>query len=146
MATPIDSRRCTCQIDGKMQVGARPNQKHTRVILRSHVCVYVHLKRLTKDAMRSTTCPNVHRCLPSALRNVEQYFSRAGQLSDPNMDAEYLGTLTSIGVNKAVHTSPRPPRSTTSTSPSTVRQGRSAKHELSIQHCRQCGTPAPHVF
>ena len=80
--------------------------KHTRVILRSHVCVYVHLKRLTKDAMRSTTCPNVHRCLPSALRNVEQYFSRAGQLSDPNMDAEYLGTLTSIGVNKAVHTSP----------------------------------------
>ena len=77
--------------------------KHTRVILRSHVCVYVHLKRLTKDAMRSTTCPNVHRCLPSALRNVEQYFSRAGQLSDPNMDAEYLGTLTSIGVNKAVY-------------------------------------------
>ena len=53
--------------------------------------------------MRSTTCPNVHRCLPSALRNVEQYFSRAGQLSDPNMDAEYLGTLTSIGVNKAVY-------------------------------------------
>ena len=32
--------------------------------------------------------------------NVEQYFSRAGKLSDPNLDPAYLGMLTTIGVNK----------------------------------------------
>ena len=32
--------------------------------------------------------------------NVEQYFSRAGKLSDPNIDAAFLGMLTMIGVNK----------------------------------------------
>ena len=31
--------------------------------------------------------------------NVEQYFSRAGFLSDPNIDPAYLGILTMIGVN-----------------------------------------------
>ena len=31
--------------------------------------------------------------------NVERYFSRAGNLSDPNLDPEYLGILTMVGVN-----------------------------------------------
>ena len=33
--------------------------------------------------------------------NVEQYFSRAGLLSDPNMDAYYLGILVMVGTNKS---------------------------------------------
>ena len=33
--------------------------------------------------------------------NVEQYFSRAGAISDPNMDPEYLGKLVTVGVNKS---------------------------------------------
>ena len=32
--------------------------------------------------------------------SVERVFSRTGLLSDPNMDPEYLGMLTAIGVNK----------------------------------------------
>ena len=32
--------------------------------------------------------------------NVEQVFSRAGNLSDPNMDPEYLASLTIIAVNQ----------------------------------------------
>lgn len=32
--------------------------------------------------------------------NVEQYFSRAGNLSDPNMSPEYLGVLVMVGCNK----------------------------------------------
>ena len=32
--------------------------------------------------------------------NVEQYFSRAGLLSDPNMDPAYLGVLVMVGANK----------------------------------------------
>ena len=32
--------------------------------------------------------------------NVEQYFSRAGMLSDPNMDPHYLGMLVMVGANK----------------------------------------------
>jgi hypothetical protein len=35
--------------------------------------------------------------------NVEQLFSRSGNLSDPNMDPEFLAALTSIGVNKKVY-------------------------------------------
>jgi hypothetical protein len=34
---------------------------------------------------------------------VEQLFSRAGLLTDPNMDPHFLAILTSIGKNKAVH-------------------------------------------
>ncbi|KAK3247158.1 hypothetical protein CYMTET_43333 [Cymbomonas tetramitiformis] len=30
-------------------------------------------------------------------------FSRAGYLSDPNLDPSYLGVLTSIGINKATY-------------------------------------------
>jgi hypothetical protein len=37
--------------------------------------------------------------------NVERVFSRTGLLSDPHMDAEYLGKLTSIGVNKKAYKS-----------------------------------------
>ena len=33
--------------------------------------------------------------------NVEQYFSRAGNLSDPNMDPVYLGVLVMVGANKS---------------------------------------------
>ena len=33
--------------------------------------------------------------------NVEQYFSRAGNLSDPNMDPYYLGMLVMVGTNKS---------------------------------------------
>ena len=32
--------------------------------------------------------------------NVEQYFSRAGNLSDPNMSPAYLGVLVKVGCNK----------------------------------------------
>ena len=32
--------------------------------------------------------------------NVEQYFSRAGNVSDPNMDPHYLGMLVMVGANK----------------------------------------------
>ena len=32
--------------------------------------------------------------------NVEQYFSRAGAISDPNLDPAFLGILTMVGVNK----------------------------------------------
>ena len=35
--------------------------------------------------------------------NVEQLFSRSGNLSDPNIDPDFLATLTSIGVNKKVY-------------------------------------------
>ena len=38
--------------------------------------------------------------------NIEQYFSRAGLLTDPHMHPEYLGKLTSIGVNKAAYKPP----------------------------------------
>ena len=33
--------------------------------------------------------------------NVEQLFSRAGMLTDPNMDPQFLATLTSIAINKS---------------------------------------------
>ena len=33
--------------------------------------------------------------------NVEQLFSRSGNLTDPNIDPHFLGKLTSIGVNKS---------------------------------------------
>ena len=33
--------------------------------------------------------------------NVEQRFSRAGALSDPNMDPFYLGILVMVGTNKS---------------------------------------------
>ena len=33
--------------------------------------------------------------------NVEQLFSRSGYLFDPNMDPDYLATLTTVGKNKA---------------------------------------------
>ena len=33
--------------------------------------------------------------------NVEQLFSRAGMLTDPNMDPHFLATLTSIAINKS---------------------------------------------
>ena len=32
--------------------------------------------------------------------NVEQVFSRAGRLSDPNMNPNYLGKLVMVGMNK----------------------------------------------
>ena len=32
--------------------------------------------------------------------NVEQYFSRAGHLSDPNLNPQFLSILTIVGVNK----------------------------------------------
>ena len=35
--------------------------------------------------------------------NVEQLFSRAGLLSDPNMDPDYLGMLTSISMSKSAY-------------------------------------------
>ncbi|KAK3285771.1 hypothetical protein CYMTET_6636 [Cymbomonas tetramitiformis] len=38
--------------------------------------------------------------------NCEQVFSIAGYLSDPNLDPSYLGTLTSIGINKAAYKPP----------------------------------------
>jgi hypothetical protein len=39
-------------------------------------------------------------CHISHEANVEQVFSRAGNLSDPNMDPEYLDHLVMVGVNK----------------------------------------------
>ena len=39
-------------------------------------------------------------CHLSHETNVEQVFSRAGNLSDPNMDPEYLAHLVMVGVNK----------------------------------------------
>ena len=38
--------------------------------------------------------------------NVEQLFSRSGNLADPNMHPHFLGALTSIGVNKAAFKPP----------------------------------------
>jgi hypothetical protein len=35
--------------------------------------------------------------------NVEQLFSRSGNLSDPNIDPDFLATLTSISANKKVY-------------------------------------------
>lgn len=35
--------------------------------------------------------------------NAEELFSRAGNLSDPHMDAHFLSVLTSIGKNKQVY-------------------------------------------
>ena len=35
--------------------------------------------------------------------NIETYFSRAGLLADTHMNAEYLGKLTSIAVNRKVY-------------------------------------------
>ena len=35
--------------------------------------------------------------------NVEQLFSRSGNLSDPNMDPMFLAALTSIGANKKAY-------------------------------------------
>ena len=34
---------------------------------------------------------------------MEQLFSRSGHLADPNMDPNYLATLTTIGINKKVY-------------------------------------------
>jgi hypothetical protein len=39
-------------------------------------------------------------CHLSHEANVEQVFSRAGNLSDPNIDSEYLAHLVMVGVNK----------------------------------------------
>jgi hypothetical protein len=39
-------------------------------------------------------------CHLSHVAKVEQVFSRAGNLSDPNMDPEYLAHLVMVGVNK----------------------------------------------
>ena len=38
--------------------------------------------------------------------NVEQVFSRAGRISDPNMDPAYLGTLVMVGMNKKNYSPP----------------------------------------
>ena len=38
--------------------------------------------------------------------NVEQVFSLSGRLSDPNMDPEYLGILTSVGRGKKIYKPP----------------------------------------
>ena len=35
--------------------------------------------------------------------NVEQLFSRAGLLTDPNMDPDFLAKLTSIAINKSAY-------------------------------------------
>ena len=35
--------------------------------------------------------------------NVEQVISRAGRMSDPNMDPAFLGTLVIVGMNKKNH-------------------------------------------
>ena len=35
--------------------------------------------------------------------NVEQVFSRAGNLADPNLDDGYLGVLTSVAINMKVY-------------------------------------------
>ena len=39
-------------------------------------------------------------CHLSHEANVEQVFSRAGNLSDPNMDPEYIAHLVMVGINK----------------------------------------------
>jgi hypothetical protein len=41
-----------------------------------------------------------HLAVSLSLSNVEQVFSRAGNLSDPNMDPGYLAHLIMVGVNK----------------------------------------------
>ena len=38
--------------------------------------------------------------------NVEQVFSRAGRISDPNMNPAYLGTLVMVGMNKKNYSPP----------------------------------------
>jgi hypothetical protein len=42
-------------------------------------------------------------CHLSHEANVEQVLSRAGNLSDPNMDPEYLDHLVMVGINKKSH-------------------------------------------
>ena len=49
-------------------------------------------------APRPTRAPPDFACVQA---NCEQLFSTAGNLSDPNMDTEYLGILTSVIKNKA---------------------------------------------
>jgi hypothetical protein len=43
---------------------------------------------------KQTVCHLSHKA------NIKQVFSRAGNLSDPNMDPEYLAHLVMVGVNK----------------------------------------------
>ena len=38
--------------------------------------------------------------------NVEQVFSRAGRISNPNMTPAYLGTLVMVGMNKKNYSPP----------------------------------------
>ena len=38
--------------------------------------------------------------------NVEQVFSRAGRISDPNMNPAYLGMLVMVGMNKKNYSPP----------------------------------------
>ena len=40
--------------------------------------------------------------------NVEQFFSRSGNLTDPNMDSDYLAALSLIGKNKDGYKPPAP--------------------------------------
>ena len=49
---------------------------------------------------KQTACDLPHEA------NVENLFSRAGLLSDPNMDPHYLGMLTSIVAGKAAYNPP----------------------------------------
>ena len=59
------------------------------------------IQRHTCSVILSQSAPT--RCCPTVQANVEQLFSRSGNLSDPNMDPEYLAILTSIGINKKVY-------------------------------------------
>ena len=46
---------------------------------------------------RQTACHLPHEA------NVEQIFSRAGLLSDPNLDPDYLAVLVKVGYNLSIH-------------------------------------------
>ena len=59
--------------------------------------MFYHLRHrfpLHYMVFKQTACHLPHEA------NVEQYFSRAGLLSDPNMDPAYLGVLVMVGANK----------------------------------------------
>ena len=65
-----------------------------------HTHAFTHALSVSLQVFKQTASHLPHEA------NVEQVFSRAGRMSDPNLDPGYLGTLVMVGMNKKNYSPP----------------------------------------
>ena len=75
-----------------------PPKGSTRKTSKKQVSITQHALPLLKKPMEQI---GKQVNVPGSFWDGKQYFSRAGLLSDPNMDAYYLGILVMVGTNKS---------------------------------------------